>query len=224
MEMVKERVVADTSTESREAQEHNAQIRERYLRLQSMEAEQFARDEAYTPVQTHNMFTQTEERFYPSAFSTTPAMEQAPQVTEFANRFDSPVFTTEKFERFTPVEEPVAAHTAPTYTPVYTAPVFETDVTTRQAEKVETPTVASYQLNLFAKLAICVFAVVVIALLAWIGVNSRSLDRKQVELHNLQMQKQVLLEDNAELQRRITEAKSEETIREYAQSQGIVID
>ena len=42
------------------------------------------------------------------------------------------------------------------------------------------------------------------------------------ELRNLEQQREELVERNAEIQRRIEIAQSEETIREYALSQGMI--
>ncbi|MBQ8296031.1 MAG: hypothetical protein IJX87_06335 [Clostridia bacterium] len=231
MELVRERAATEISVETQEAQAHNAQIRERYLKLQSMEATQFAsEDTVYAPTKTRDVYVEQQNTStYMPNFGSASVVEQAPHVTEYVRSSDSPLFTTEKFERFAIADEPVAAvetYATPTYiAPTYTAPSFVADVTTYKTPEIQkTEKAESYELSIFAKLAMVLFAVVVVALLSWIGVNSRMLDQKNLELQNLEAQREELIERNAEIQRRITDAKSEETIRQYAQSQGIVID
>ena len=43
-----------------------------------------------------------------------------------------------------------------------------------------------------------------------------------MRINELQMQRQTLIEQNAEVERRIAEARSEEAIRQYAESQGMI--
>lgn len=59
-------------------------------------------------------------------------------------------------------------------------------------------------------------------MLTLICVNTQILSRKSAELKDLERQRQELVERNEEIQRRIEDAQSEETIREYAISNGMI--
>ena len=141
-----------------------------------------------------------------------PAIEQTPQVTEYVReRIQSPVFTTDKFNA---VQEEQVVQRAQTVQ----APAVMPTVTTQAAVSQE----ASYSLSSFAKKAIVAFAATVTVMMSLICVNTHIINQKRAQLEGLQAQKQELIEQNAELQRRIEEATSEETIREYAISQGMI--
>ena len=193
-------------TADKQAELHNAQINERYKRLQNAEADQFAQktidETAYTvraSVLTSNA----------PVLENTTITEQTPQITEIVHeRVDAPVFTTEKFERSiiapstaqAPVEIPMQA-------PVYTASVAKQ---------------AQYSLSTMAKVVMAAFAAVVILMLTLICVNTQTIERKSLQIRNLEQQREELIEKNAEVQRRIQEAQSEEAITEYALSQGMI--
>lgn len=191
---------------------HNAMIRERYRRLQNAEADQFASEpKAQTVTQPVRASVLTPER----PMVETPAVEQVPKVTEFVptpTRTQSPVFTTEKFAA---TQEQTATYTPPQqvaempvelYTPTATATAVE----------------AQYSLSRMAKLVMAAFTALVVVMLTLISVNSSIIRQKQIRIRNLEQKKEQLLEQNEEIQRRIQMAQSEETIREYALSQGMI--
>lgn len=188
---------------------HNAQINERYQRLLDVEAEQFAQfaEENYA-APTARASVLTPER------PLERTVEQRPTVTEFVRtREDYDIFTPEVLDRTIQREEvnvqPTAqAEIAPSVAAV--APVAAVE------------TKAEYGLSPFAKAAIACFTGVVVAMLAVIGVNSHVINQKRMRIKNLEEKRQELTEQNEELRRRIEQATSEETILEYAQSQGMV--
>jgi cell division protein FtsL len=79
-----------------------------------------------------------------------------------------------------------------------------------------------YSLSPLAKLVMAVFTMVIVAMLALICVNTQAINQKTIRIKNLEQQREELMEEHEDVQRRIADAKSEETIREYAQSQGMV--
>lgn len=194
---------------AKEAERHNALIKERYQRLQNAESEQFAES---TQESNATDYAVRASVLAPEAPVYTPVNEpttaQQPQVTEFVRvKTESPVFTTEKFNSIAEatVEETIAptAVQAPT-----TSVAFSTE--------------AQYSLSGLAKAVLATFAAVVIVMLTLICVNTQIIRQKTVRLQNLEEKRQDLLEANEELQRRIENARSEETIREYAESQGMI--
>ncbi len=195
-------------TVENEAQKHNAQISERYRRLQDAEADQFGS----STVNAQSVTVAPEKTVQP-VFEQTPALAQAPQVTEYVrSRIETPVFTTEKFSNMTAtaVATPaISAPVAPMPVEVY-APV--------QAVEAE-----RYSLTGMAKAVIAVFATLVIAMLTLICINTQIINQKTIRIQNLEEKRQELIEQNAEIQRRIEIAQSDETIREYALSQGMIL-
>ena len=194
-----------TPTVETEAKLHNAMISERFRRLQDAEANQFSTTE--TPVRAS-----VSAPVAPSPVRETPTVEQVPQVTEYIRqRMDTPVFTTEKFEG---IQNACATVVAPVYAPAMPMPleVVQPSVATEE----------SYSLSASAKKALAVFGAVVTIMLSVIGVNTQIINKKTVRIRNLERQKQELQEEYEELQERIEAAQSEETIREYALSQGMI--
>ena len=80
----------------------------------------------------------------------------------------------------------------------------------------------SYSLSSFAKLIMAAFTLAVVAMLTLACINTQTIQSKSIRLQNLEEKRQELLEKNEEIQRRIEEAKSDEVIREYATSQGMI--
>lgn len=194
---------------AREAERHNSLIKERYQRLQNAENEQFAES---TQESNATDYTVRASVLSPEAPVYTPVSEptsvQQPQVTEFVRvKSESPVFTTEKFNGIAEatVEETIApaAVQAPTMS-------------------VALSTETQYSLSALAKTVLAAFAAVVIVMLTLICVNTQLIRQKTVRLQNLEEKRQDLMEANEEIQRRIETARSEETIREYAESQGMI--
>lgn len=196
-------------TVEKEAELHNAQINERYKRLQNAEADQFA--ESTEEIRDESAYTVRASVLTPEApvLENTSTFEQTPQVTEFVReKIESPVFTTEKFERAIEKSAPVAVQ-APIELPIQKA----TTSVARQAE---------YSLTAMAKVVMAAFVAVVVLMLTLICINTQTIERKSIKLKNLEKQREELMERNEELERRIENAQSEETIREYALSQGMI--
>lgn len=194
-------------TVEKEAELHNAQINERYKRLQNAEADQFA--EETEDIRSESAYSVRASVLTPEApvVENTATFEQIPQVTEFV-REKAPVFTTEKFNHIAETTAPVAiqAHVSiPVQEPV--------TAVAKQAE---------YSLTAMAKAIMATFVAVVIMMLTLICINTQTIERKSIQLKNLEKQREELVEQNEELQRRIEIAQSEETIREYALSQGMI--
>lgn len=178
---------------------HNAQINERYRRLQNAEADQFA-----TPTQqTYEPVLSVEPTVLPVE---TPAVEQAPQVTEYVRSYaESPLFTTEKFDR---VEELIQEET-----PVATVKVVENTAVAQEAQ---------YSLTHMAKVVMAAFATLVMIMLTLICVNSHVISRNEVEIQALELQREQLIEENAEIRALIENAQSDEVIREFALQNGMI--
>lgn len=209
MELVLDQQTKQLTNEEIEAREHNAQIKERYRRLQNAEASQFAEE---TVAPRASVIAPERPTYYSPVVDNVATMEQAPQITEYVREgTESPLFTTEKFNTFQEREEqaPVNAQTEE-IAPTYVAP----------ATVSATAAVAQYSLTAFAKVVMAAFAMVVIAMLSLIAVNSYAIAQKTVRLQDLEKQREELVEQTEELQRRIDEARSEETIRAYAQEKG----
>lgn len=213
METILERVSLQQQLAEQEAQKHNAQIKERYKRLQDAEADQFA--QSYIQENNAADYTVRASVLAPERPSVsveeTPVFEQTPQVTEFVReKIEAPVFTTEKFSA---VETPIVQEVA--FAPVET-----------QAVQMQAPTAvateAQYSLTHFAKMMLAAFATAVLVMLTLICVNTHLIRQKTVELQNLQAQNVQLHEEYTALQNRIEEAISEETITQYALSQGMI--
>lgn len=196
MEQLLERTL-QTSVNTQEAQQHNAQINERYRKLLSAENDQFSEQNYVAPTVSNVVAPMVNE---------TPVMEQAPQVTEFVHeRVTAPVFTADKFELI----REQAVRVAP-----IVAPVFER----KESAAVE----AQYSLTPLAKVVMAVFTMIVIAMLTMICLNTKWIENKSMRIKNLEKQREELMERNEEIQRRIEIAQSEESIRQYAESHGMV--
>ena len=198
MELVRERTIEQERVISKEEQEHNARISERYLKLKNAVEDQFATVTPETTAQT-SVYTSDVSMQTPT-FGYTPTVEQRPQVTEYIRNLRHSVFTSEAFTLSnTNTQQEVTAETvAPTVSEV------------------------SYSLSTMAKAVLACFAAVVVGLMSMICVNSHTLAQQSTRIHELQAYKQELTLRHAEVEERIAEAKSEETIRQYAESQGMV--
>ncbi|MBO5479751.1 MAG: hypothetical protein J6A63_00985 [Clostridia bacterium] len=205
METILERVTTQQQTAQQEAERHNALIKERYKRLQDAEASQFAANTQTNATE----YTVRASVLTPSRpVEETPAIEQAPQVTEYVReKIDSPVFTTEKFQAIE--QQPIMQ--APTYAPVEIQ-------TTQTAVAVE----EQYSLTQFAKMVIAAFAAAVIVMLTLICVNTQLIRFETTQLQAAQTRNVQLQEEYAKVQQRIEDATSQETILEYAQSNGMI--
>lgn len=178
---------------------HNEQISERYRQLKNIVDDQFATRTIETPTQHH--FANNAPAY--QTYSYAPTVEQNPQVTEYIRNLKASIYQTENCEVQAPVMQQEIAE-----------PVVVNEMKTTMQE--------SYSLTALGKVVVGVFAVVVISMMVLIGANTNTLAQKSMRIDELQMQRQTLLEQNAEVERRIAEAKSEETIRQYAESQGMI--
>ena len=199
-----ENQIVRTSVE-KEAELHNAQIKERYRRLQDAEADQFA--------ETETVATNNATDFITRAFAsspTAPVQEQVPEVTEYVReRIDSPVFTTEKFERLQ--NNATVVNAVPVQFPVQTvAPVAVSNQETQ------------YSLTRLAKTVMAAFAAVVVLMLTLICVNTNLINQKSYYLRSLEAQKQELVETYSEIQARLERATSDDAIEEWAQANGMI--
>lgn len=203
MEAIRERMQVQL-TDAEEAQRHNAMINERYRRLQNAEADQFSEqnteEQRVTETAQANVAAQ-ETPLYISPLNA--ALEQTPVVTEYVSAAASAVFTTEKFEAVKGYDAPVEI----------TAPVKATETTVE----------ARYALTPLAKIVMAVFTFVVIAMLTMICINTHIIRQKNVRIKNLEEKKEQLLEQSEEIQKRIEAARSEESIRQYAEANGMIL-
>jgi cell division protein FtsL len=198
MELVRERQTIETTNV--EAQKHNAQISERYRLLQSAEADQFSQVSYAEPT-----------AYAAPVVEETPVLEQMPQVTDFVHESPaSPIFTAEKFENLMATPEVKEAVEA------VVIPVLE------EKAKEVTAVTEHYSLSNWAKVIIAAFAAVVIALLSLIAYNSQIIHQKRIQIDGLEAKREQLLQEQEALEARIAEAYSEESILEWAQSQGMV--
>lgn len=208
MELVRERQTIELT--NTQAEQHNAQISERYRLLQNAENSQFAQEKPMQIVQPE--LTIETPTFIAAEVCETPVVEQTPQVTDFVReRITSPVFTAEKFERTVNIQESAATAVAPLVTPVI-----------QEVTEEHTEVVAHYSLSALAKVIMVIFAAVVIALISLIAYNSQVMNRQMIRIKNLESKRQQLLDQQEEIQSRIAMAQSEESILQWAQSQGMV--
>ena len=205
MDLLREETQVQNYNAETEAQKHNARISENYNRLKNAIASQFAEDVRTDERKADDAQANVNAHEKPTYISpnggNASTYAQVPTVTEYASQRTAALFTTEKFERMQlPEEQTVAA-------PVQAAAVIME---------------AQYSLSLTAKIAIVAFVAVVTVMLSLICVNTYTINAKRANIARLEEQKAVLVEQNAQVQKRIEDAKSEETIREYAESQGMV--
>ena len=199
-------------TVEEEAQKHNAMINERYRRLQDAEADQFG--SSTIDAQSVSATVIAPEKPVQTQPVDTSSLAQAPQVTEYVrSRIETPVFTTEKFNAVSDVAVAKPTVSAPV------APMPVEVIAPVQAVEQE----VQYSLSRMAKMVIVAFVTLVVAMLSLICVNTQIIRQKTIRIQNLEEKKQELIEQNQEIQRRIEIAQSDETIRAFAQSQGMIL-
>lgn len=214
------------SLQAEEARRHNEQIRQKYLQLQNAEEAQLSH-----VFENAEQQTRAEEFNAPAApVSTMPAAPVAPAQTAQAKTVSlteqqKDLFTADTFRRMVsgaakaqaPVQAPVQESVqAPVYRPVFTPAPEKTQEAVKQAEK----SLESYSLTNAAKAVIAAVAAFVVLLITLIGINTRILNAKGVELSALEAKKAELAEQSRELAERIENATSEETIAAWAQANG----
>lgn len=214
------------SLQAEEARRHNEQIRQKYLQLQNAEEAQLSH-----VFENAEQQTRAEEFNAPAApVSAMPAAPVAPAQTAQAKTVSlteqqKDLFTADTFRRMVsgaakaqaPVQAPVQESVqAPVYRPVFTPAPEKTQEAVKQAEK----SLESYSLTNAAKAVIAAVAAFVVLLITLIGINTRILNAKGVELSALEAKKAELAEQSRELAERIENATSEETIAALAQANG----
>ena len=214
METLRENMQTQKNDLELEAQKHNAMISERYNRLKNAVANQFAEDTRTIESGAENAYAsvsapeQAPLYITPNAVGNTATYAQTPTVTEYISRASSALFTTEKFEKMQPAQaQEIVTQPIAIATPMQSAAV---------------KTEAQYSLSSMAKIVMAAFAFVIVAMLTLICVNTYTINQKRMRIEELEAQKAELVERSQEIQRRIENATSEETIREYAESQGMV--
>ncbi|MBQ8427888.1 MAG: hypothetical protein IJX18_01385, partial [Clostridia bacterium] len=179
-----------------EAALHNAQIKERYQRLQSVEASQLAEALSQTP----RASVLAPER---------PVQAQSP-VQHVEEREVSSVFTAETLDRTLQNRAPVLEK--PIVPSVAQAPV-----------EVQAVAVQKVELSRFAKVFLSACAAVVTVLLCLICVLTQVISAKQVELSALEGSTAQLREEYARILSEKEEIMTDvEAIEEYAKSQGMI--
>lgn len=206
MESLLEKQTTTLTNDEIAAREHNAQIKERYLKLQNAEASQF-NEETVAP-QASLLTQETPVTYYSPVVDNVATVEQAPQITEYVREEPAAVFTTEKFNRIQEEIKPTAVE-SDVIAPTYVEPATVSSVATAQ-----------YSLTAFAKVALAAFVLLVITLLSMIAVNSQGIRSQTVRVKELEQQRQELMTMVEQVQKEIEIAKSDETILAYAQQQG----
>jgi cell division protein FtsL len=195
--------------EDQERTLHNSMINERYKNLLGVVEEQFQEAPTVNAVQT---YAPVEEVSTVETTYTAPATEQVPHVTEYTpTGVAASLFTTETLDRIAPPQQVES-----TFAPTVIMPQERVMV----APKIEKE--ATYSLTPMAKLVMAVFTAVVVMMLALIGVNSYTIQRKSIRLKNLEEKKQELMERSEEVQRYIDELQTEESIIERATQAGLL--
>ena len=207
METLREKTETQVSNFELEAQKHNAMISERYNRLKNAVDSQFAEETRTEDRAADNVNANVSARENTPLYISpnpvnTATYAQTPTVTEYVSPVASTIFTAERLNKVQSMEE-----VAPTATPV-------------QATAVQMET--QYALSPMAKIVMAVFTFVIVAMLTLITVNTNILNQKRIKIQNLEEKQEQLMEEYEEVKRRIEAATSEETIREYAESQGMV--
>lgn len=227
-----------------EAALHNAHIKERYEKLRNAEATQLsesfseAERSAYSAPGASASTLAPERPRETFSYSSAPT-EEAPRTNGYVHtRVDSPLFTPETLDRtlrredygfMAPVapeeqkaevnEEMAVSETVNVPVNAPAAPV-EMPVTAVNVE----PRAEGYALNGLAKMVIAAFAALVIVMLTVICINTQVIRRKTVQLRNLEQRQEELVQENAELEKNIEDAKSFDKILEYAEEHGMIYD
>lgn len=196
MELLQERTIE--TYDAGLAEQHNAMIKERYRKLQNAEADQFAKD------------SYTNDNAQPAFFVEENVSAVVEQQEQNSARSTAPIFTAEKFDRMQGFTQE-SAYTQTMATPVTTVkPVSVAAVEER------------YGLTPLAKILMAVFTLIIVAMISLISVNTQIIQQKKIKIQNLEQKKERLMEQNEEIQRRIQEAQSDDAIRQYAESKGMV--
>ena len=196
-----------------EREKHNAQIQERFRKLREAEELQF---DGNASVQAHASVNAPVYNYSAPVVNNTPVMAQTPTVTEFPTMLENPVFTTDKYKNVSinaGVQE-VQAQEVKEIVNTPAAPVYSV----ADALAVE----ESFSLTSKAKMVIGAVAATFVLMFSMVGINTQIIKNNAKQIKNLEKVRKQLMERNQELETRIEMAQSEETIREYALSQGMI--
>ncbi len=185
----------------REAELHNAQIKERYRILKDAEDRQFA--ESFEREQSVRASVIAPER---------PATLETPIETPTYSheRVDSSLFTTETLDRAIRNNTPTASM----------MPIAPVEIQPSKVEAAVEETV--FGLSSFAKTVAAVFCAVIVTMLTMICINTQIINEKAAKLAELEKQQRTLIQRSAKLQDQLEEATSDETIEEFALKYGLV--
>ena len=187
-----------TATDIREAELHNAQIRERYRLLRDAEERQFASFETEQNIRASVL---TPER---------PAATPVETPTFSHERVSSELFTTETLDRAIRNNTPAMPMT----------PVAPVEIQPTNVQAVEQETV--FGLSSFAKTVAAVFCAVIVTMLTMICINTQIINEKAAKLAELEKQQRTLVQRSVKLKEQIEDATSDETIEEFALKYGMV--
>ncbi len=206
-----------------EREQHNAQIQERYRKILQAEESQF---DGRSNVQA-GMQAQTQAQapafvsaptYYAPVANVAPVM-YAPEVKEYPSLLDSPVFTGEKYANLEANYVVAPVKPVQEVKEIQTQPIEPVMVTTVEAEPAM---VESFSLNTKAKMMLGAVCATFVLMFSLVGFNTQVINQKAKQIKNLEKARQQLMEKNEELQTRIEKAQSEDSIREYALSQGMI--
>lgn len=214
MELLREEELLRETNVQTEKEKHNARISEHYQKLLNAVSGQIAEDNVSSEAEEKIYNTKVaNENVYISPNSVNAAdfvrYEQTPRVTEFTSGASSALFTADKFQQ---MNAHVSAQTPSMMTIPYVAP----------AQVAETIQEEQYSLTKSAKIVMATFAVAIVGMLSLIGANTYAINQKKMNIEALETRKAELVEMNEAVQQRIDNATSEETIRQYAESQGMI--
>jgi cell division protein FtsL len=200
----------------RAAQLHNAQLNANFKILLETENRQWEAIKNNSARMSATLApTRPVEQAAPVQTQQYTKVEQKPVVTEYTHTVPD-LFRSQTMEK---VLSRSAAEIAMPTAEVYTAPVNEVAPVETAAVEME----EQYGLSAFAKKILIAFCATVTVMTAIIGINSNIIRQKNININQLEQKRQELLEENAEIQARIERAQSEETIRQFAESHGMVM-
>lgn len=196
-----------------EREKHNAQIQERFRRLREAEELQF---DSNASVQSQASINVPLYNYSAPVVNNTPVMAQTPTVTEFPTLLENPVFTTDKYKNLeinTDINE-IQAQQVQEIVNTPATPVYSV----ANALQVE----ESFSLTTKAKVVLGAVAATFVFMFSMVGFNTQIIKNNAKQIKNLEKVRQQLMERNQELETRIEMAQTEESIRDYALSQGMI--
>jgi hypothetical protein len=189
----------------REAQEHNAQISERYQRLKNAEEQQFAE------FSNQGVYATT---YAPERSAPVQQPTQQPQVPQYGHtRVESPLFTVETLERTWQRNETA-------YMPAQPEVIPQPQTIVEQTAKAEVQ--PTYSLTSAAKKMIAAVSVAVTVMMTMIGINSHVLRTQELQIAAQEASNAAARAELVRIQNDISVNSSEEAIGTWAQANGMV--